>query len=753
MTLSLQLQVIIANVLRLKRHRLILFHQTPLSFAMASATQAVVSTPALPSLSLLAQQLGGQHAPPAPAAPAPVPPPPPLFMPAVTAACLPPPPPPPPLLPAPASAGLAPSPAAEELRAAIKALLPTVDASKISIMEFRKQVAEHLKIPVPPGLDVRQEEFKQIVAEAMKAQHAVKDAKEHMAMIIAEMGDEAVNFQCTVYLATVSRVLPASMGANGDLRDIADMEREQVGSCFRDAFDNPIAAVTGGRPRSNTESSVKRLVVFRETYEDGEVHFHVAVLLKNKRAFLPAKRTLRQRHHLAVHFSCTHSQFWSTCRYGHIGTLKKPDVDQAPYKWDLDGKDFDLYEVSQRPFIAKCWKRRREQREQTAALAEVPKTQRFEKLDLVALMLDKALTTRAAVLQYTQDYGCEAMQKYVSNHQKDLTQYLQDAAEWGAAREKAAAERVTDWELVCRSAEGACPHGCSCAYAAAAEWIFDNNRCTLNKHGLAISLRAVIMQGPSKTRRIPLVIGQTNTGKSSLFLPVDILFGKKYVFHKPAKNSAFPLRNLLKDKRMIFWDDYRPVEYAQTTIDVPTFLSLFQGQPFEIKVSQSFSDGYEDFEWRRGAVMTAKALDLWKPRGEIDEEDIRHMKSRVEVFECRAPIKNLKEMDPCARCMCHWINTFCAEQDARSVLHAIVPAAAPLPNDEAPNGELLTEVTHMCTRARLSDATVAALVSEQLTLGAMSISELSPDDWRGLEAWRALRPLEARRLEQAMNSA
>ena len=81
-----------------------------------------------------------------------------------------------------------------------------------------------------------------------------------------------------------------------------------------------------------------------------------------------------------------------------MATLRKPVVDQAPYKWDVDGKDFDLYEVSQKPFIAKCWKRRREQREQTAALAEVPKTQSFEKLDLVALMLDKALTTRAAVL-------------------------------------------------------------------------------------------------------------------------------------------------------------------------------------------------------------------------------------------------------------------------------------------------------------------------------------------------------------------
>eukprot|EP00973_Karenia_brevis_P081505 11297974-Karenia_brevis.AAC.1 len=72
----------------------------------------------------------------------------------------------------------------------------------------------------------------------------------------------------------------------------------------------------------------------------------------------------------------------------------------------------------------------------------------------------------------------------------------------------------------------------------------------------------------------------------------------------------------MKDKKFLMWDDYRPVEYGQEAVPVATFLSLFTGQPFEVQMSQSFNDGNADFEWRRGAVMTAKEKDLWLPKYE-----------------------------------------------------------------------------------------------------------------------------------------
>ena len=137
---------------------------------------------------------------------------------------------------------------------------------------------------------------------------------------------------------------------------------------------------------------------------------------------------------------------------------------------------------------------------------------------------------------------------------------------------------------------------------------------------------------------MPLIVGPTSSGKTTLLLPFDILFGFLHVFHKPALGAKFALRNILKEKRCLFWDDFPPVAYAQEAIPVTTFLSLFQGQPFEVQVSQAFNDGNVDFEWRRGGVLTAKAEKLWVPYGKVTEEDVRHMQSRVTVFQSTAKV-------------------------------------------------------------------------------------------------------------------
>ena len=166
------------------------------------------------------------------------------------------------------------------------------------------------------------------------------------------------------------------------------------------------------------------------------------------------------------------------------------------------------------------------------------KVRRFTKLDLTAVILDRNLRTKAALLEYVQDHGTEGMQRYVHDQQKHIKEHLAEAAEWGAAREHARAERETDWELVCRTADGPCPHGAECQYAQATSAFFAANRETLSQSELAAALRAIIMNGPSKTTRTPMIVGPTNTGKSTVLLPFDDLFGFKKVFHKPAPGSS-----------------------------------------------------------------------------------------------------------------------------------------------------------------------------------------------------------------------
>ena len=354
----------------------------------------------------------------------------------------------------PAMADPAAMPAMEEVETAAKALLPTVDVSGMSLKEFREALCEHCGLP-PNSLDFRKDEVNDLVKRLLNPETCHNPA----AKIVKELGPEKADHRGWVYLATVSRVLEQTRESNQDLCEIALLSREDIAVKFRDAFDNPLRAGKGGRP-SGTTGIVKYLVVVQEEHEGGEVHFHVALKLNTQRQFLPVKKTLRTRHRLAVHFSCSHTQFWSALRYCIIPTLQKPKVDETPYAWSSDGAPLDLYELSQRPWMAAVWKRHREDAEKEASAAG--KRARFTKLDLTAIILAKQLRSKHEVLEYAQNFGCQSMQQFVSNKQRQLSEFLQDAWEWNSAPAEAAKDRQSGWEVVCALSAKQCAFGADC---------------------------------------------------------------------------------------------------------------------------------------------------------------------------------------------------------------------------------------------------------------------------------------------------
>ena len=304
----------------------------------------------------------------------------------------------------------------------------------------------------------------------------------------------------------------------------------------------------------------------------------------------------------------------------------------------------------------------------------------FNKLEFMALVLSKHLHTKAMLIAYVQDYASPAAQLFTSRNQRRLVSFIEDAQEWADAKRESAVERMTDWEILCNAARAPCLHAPGvCPYAAAASQIFRNNAAVMSPRRLAVLLRSVICGGASKTTRVPFLIGPSNTGKSTLLYPFDDLFGPKHVFHKPALGSTFALRNIVNKKRFIFWDEFRPVEFAHHyTVPVATFLSIFQGKETEIQVSQSFNDGNLDVAWKRGAVFTAKEEGLWMPTCKVSAEDVRHLRNRVEEFRFThvMPEGSFHDVVLCAPCMANWILKYSDEAATGSVPPAMAPAAS-----------------------------------------------------------------------------
>lgn len=175
-----------------------------------------------------------------------------------------------------------------------------------------------------------------------------------------------------------------------------------------------------------------------------------------------------------------------------------------------------------------------------------------------------------------------------------------------------------------------------------------------------------------------------------------------------------------------------------------------------MQVSQSFNDGNVDFEWRCGAVVTAKEEGLWTPTRDVSAEDIRHMQSRFELFRVSAQVPCLRATDPCAIHMARWIRNAAMASDARQLVQRPLPLAAPSP--VAAHVHLLPRSTgasrmpsvegmeELAFETRLLPSVAAAIEQELVELGAVHIRELMATEWPQLRTWAQLKPLEQRRL-------
>jgi len=162
-----------------------------------------------------------------------------------------------------------------------------------------------------------------------------------------------------------------------------------------------------------------------------------------------------------------------------------------------------------------------------------------------------------------------------------------------------------------------------------------------------------------------MIGGPSNSAKSTLLDPIRTVFGARAVLSKPKPGASSPLSKMVQSlKRFIYFDDYRPVDFARLprdnpTIGVMTFLAMFQGQPFDVQVSQSFHDGHPEITWKRGAALTSPSEGVWEPRGDVSYEDVRHMKARVQQFEAYHvwPNEKLVSIPACAASWARWLVT------------------------------------------------------------------------------------------------
>ena len=568
----------------------------------------------------------------------------------------------------------------------VKSLIRGRNLEDVTLGSTRKSLSEKLGLG-RRGLEDRKSEVRDTIEQAVLELHteAASAAADQPPSWLTVADDE---MRSQIFLITFSACLNREDAAleHGlpPPRNPSELSKVDLRDAVLDSIRNPAAIPTAGRPRQEGLVQPHTLVLGQEPHESrpGETHMHVACKIVPHSRFLPMKLALRNKHGLASHWSTSHTQLWSAVRYITTATDKKHSVDPSPLVWTAAGGGLNLYEASQEPWNAKAVKRRREE----AALgpkvdceaiskgrSEVKKGKadkdRFGKLDFMALVVAEGLHTPEAVMSYVQEKGSVTMQSFVAKQQRRLKDYIEDAREWDKAKEQDEDNRMHDVEILQRMARKPCTCGTAgCAWWAAASGFFVNNTPSQQRPGvdrqyLAATILAVIATGPSKLNRVPCILGPSNSGKSTIMDPVRAVFGEGAVFNKPKLGASCPLSRLLKgNKRFIYFDDYRPVEYARLprenpTLSVLTFIAMFQGQPFEVQVSQSFNDGHPEIAWKRGAALTGPLDGFWEPRGLVVAEDVRHIQSRVVQFEAHhvIPTSSFASVPLCPESWSRWV--------------------------------------------------------------------------------------------------
>jgi len=269
-------------------------------------------------------------------------------------------------------------------------------------------------------------------------------------------------------------------------------------------------------------------------------------------------------------------------------------------------------------------------------------------------------------MQYSQTRASATVQSFVAKNQRRLQEYVEDARAWAVASESVQQEKMSDWAMIEKLASETCSCGGSgCQWWHAADDFFIRNASTIDRGYFASALANVIFHGPGKTSRVPLLVGPTSAAKSMILDPLINVFGFSNIIHRPGEKASMALSNCAKrGKRFIYWDEYRPVEFAaRGTVPVGSFLSLFGGGSLEVQVSQTFQNGNSEIQWKRGAAMTAKEDGLWDPVPAIPglmpvtKEDIKHMQSRLLQFTATVPLPqaDLVKVPKCKESFCRWL--------------------------------------------------------------------------------------------------
>ena len=156
--------------------------------------------------------------------------------------------------------------------------------------------------------------------------------------------DESTSVKRRAYLITLPHPRVSHDSEGNMLVPPGRFSRQQILEITRDCMTRPIYSDLGNAARAsgdNRGTHLEKATVLRELHgpdDEGTRHPHYHVALVGSAAgdggfrFGPVKRAFLLPHHLATHWSCSHTGYWSCIRYGFYPSPKYHSTTTAQRK-------------------------------------------------------------------------------------------------------------------------------------------------------------------------------------------------------------------------------------------------------------------------------------------------------------------------------------------------------------------------------------------------------------------------------------
>lgn len=386
----------------------------------------------------------------------------------------------------------------------------------------------------------------------------------------------------------------------------------------------------------------------KENHKNSGVHYHLSIKLSNKKRWKSVKENIYRKHGIVVNFSDKHHNYYSAFRY-----VTKEDKD-----FKMSTGHPDLSEIGS-PKTNKCVRAHRSKKRKSANNAEAAEAtqatpeqpgsrsrSKLSPLDVAVLIADRGYRDPLQLRDLAEEQRLEGKKDLAEFCVNRTNQRLSDLFEsaWQLREARSRIEKMNRSRIgvIREAAAKECLPACAGKWYEMAIEVLQKN--SIHSVVFAHTIRHLIINGRGKNNNV-MLIGPTNTAKTFLFDPLNVLFD---CFSNPASNK-YAWVDVDKAECILLQD----FEFSTELISWKSFLLLLEGQKVNLPTPKNhFAKDVQLSSDIPIFATSGEKIVYYNRFNVVDQRETAMMDSRWNYIELTYQFQREEQItiEPCGTC-------------------------------------------------------------------------------------------------------